>query len=131
MSALAFLPPSLRRAVQLREHAENRDEWISRAAEHIEADANKVRELVEDNIDAIDSPICSDSYTVPLLIALRELTPMFKRLCHGETLEKATTTPDEAQHFRALLRFADSSDAWIAKLIRTAAAEEVDAEGEE
>lgn len=130
MSALAFLPPSLRHAIQVRERIENRDEWIKRAAERIAADADKVRDLVVDAAGGLEDPLCSDTAT-GLLIALRELTPVFKRLCHGDTLEQATKTPDEAQHWRTLLRFADDSDAWIAKLIDGAAAEEVDAEDEE
>lgn len=128
---LAFLPANLRRAVQIRERAENRDEWIDRAAERIAADSDKVRELVEDNIDAIDSPICSDSYTVTLMIALREVKPVLDRLCRGYTLEQAMTTPEEAHQFRVLLISSDTADTWIAKLIREAAEEEVDAEDEE
>ena len=130
MNALAFLPPSLRHAVQVREHAENRPEWIERAAERIATDADKVRELVDDAVGGTDDPLCSDSAT-GLLITLRDLKYVFKRLGEGDTLEQATKTPDEAQHWRALLRFADSSDTWITKLINDAAAEEVDAEGEE
>lgn len=124
--SLAFLPPHLRRAVQIREHAENRDEWISRAGERIEADADKVRELVTDNAGAIDDPMCS-AMASDLVIALRELRPVFDRLCHGDTLEAATKTPDEAQHFRTLLRASETADGWIAKLIDQEAASQVDA----
>lgn len=126
MNALAFLPPSLRHAIQVRERAENRDEWISRAAERIEADTDKVRELVEDAAGTIDDPMCTTLAT-DLTICLRELRPVFGRLCHGFTLEEATKSPDEAQHFRTLLRASETLDAWVAEQIKASAAEEVDA----
>lgn len=104
-------------------------EAVRRAGERIENDADTVRGLVADDI-GFGSPVCDDGFAVDLLIALRELRPVFERLCHGDTLEAATKTPDEAQHFRALLRCADSADTWIAGLIDAKATEEVDAEDE-
>lgn len=129
--AYASLPPSIRRAVRIREREENRPEWIANAGERIEGDADKVRELVTDNLGVADDPGCDTDFAADLLICLRELHGVFDRLTHGDTLEAATKTPDEAQHFRTLLRSAKRSDEWIAGLIDQAAAEEVDAEDEE
>jgi hypothetical protein len=102
-----------------------RDLAIESAGERIEADADKVRELITDAAGSIDDPMCSDMAT-DLLIALRELNYVFDRLTRGDTLEMATKTPDEAQYFRTLLRASNTADLWIAKLIQQEAASEVD-----
>ena len=101
-------------------------EAVRRAGERIENDADQVRELVE-NAFGIDDPCCDADWSRDLLIALRELRPVFAGLCHGDTLEIATKTPDQAQHFRALLRCAETADTWIANLINEKAVEDVDA----
>lgn len=92
-----------------------------RESERIAGDSDKVRELVEDNLDAIDSPVCSDTWPVEVLIALRELSTFF-----GSITQDAIRTPDEAHHFRKLLDCAKAADNWIAKLIDEAASEAVD-----
>ena len=58
--AYASLPPSIRRAVRIREREENRPEWIANAGERIEGDADKVRELVTDNLGVADDPGWAD-----------------------------------------------------------------------
>lgn len=97
-----------------------------RESERIAGDSDKVRELVTDNLDAIDSPLMSESWTADLLIALRESRPILNALCRGYTLEQAMSKCSGADHFRALLVAADAADRWIAEQIRGAAAEAVD-----
>lgn len=112
----AMLPPE-----------DDRYEAEQRAAERIEADADKVRELVEDNLDATDSPLMDNAWAAGLLIALRESKPIFNALCSGHTLEQAMAVASGADHFRALLACAETADSWIAEQIEGAAADEVDA----
>lgn len=111
----AMLPPE-----------DGRADAMEREAERIEADADKVRELVEDNIDAIDSPICADVWPVELLITLRDTRMLFSALCNGRTLEEAMRLAPGIDAFRVLLRLSDRADEWIAKLIDQAASEAAD-----
>jgi len=97
-----------------------------RAAERIEADADQVRELVLDNLDATDSPVMSNEWTAGLLIALREAKPIFNALCRGYTLEQAMAVASGADHFRALLACAETADSWIAEQITAAASDAMD-----
>lgn len=112
----AMLPPE-----------DDRYEAEQRAAERIEADADKVRELVEDNLDATDSPVMSNEWTAGLMLALRESKPVLALLCAGKTLEQAMVSAAGSDHFRHLMRCADVADSWIAEQIEGAAADEVDA----
>lgn len=112
----AMLPPE-----------DDRADAIEREAERIAADADKVRELVLGELDALDSPVMSNEWTAGLLIALRESKPIMALLCMGYPLEQAMARAAGADHFRTLLRCADTSDAWIATLIDQAAEEAVDA----
>lgn len=92
---------------------------MNAASERLEQDLPALRDLVVDAIDA-DSPICDARFAGELLLALRELKPVFVRLTSGETLEQALVTPDEAQFWRALWRAADTADTWIAQQISDA-----------
>lgn len=111
----AMLPPE-----------DDHEEAVECEAERIAADADKVRELVLDSLDATDSPVMSNDWTADLLIALRESGPIIALLCKGYTLEDAMDKASGADHFRTLLRCGDTADTWIAKVIDQAASQAVD-----
>lgn len=104
---------------------DKRADVIERIGEEIERDADKVRDLVLDAAGLVSDPMYGDLAT-DLTIALRELRNLLDRLCNGDTLQAATKNPDEAQHFRVLLRASKTMDAYVAKLIDDAAAEKAD-----
>lgn len=104
---------------------DDRADAVEREGERIAADADKVRELVLGELDALDSPVMSNEWTAGLLIALRESKPIMALLCKGYTLEDAMDKATGADHFRTLLRCGDTADTWIAGLIDDAAEQEV------
>lgn len=105
---------------------DDRYEAEERAAEAIEAEANKVLELVEDNIDSNDSPLMDSLWAAELMVALRESKSVFSRLRDGQTLEQAMVSAAGSDHFRHLMRCADVADDWIADQIQAAAVDKVD-----
>jgi len=102
-----------------------RDAAVARASEEIAADAERVRELVTDNTDSEACPVFEPSACAELLVTLRDLRDVFARLTAGDTLDEATKSPDDSQHFRALMRVAKAADSWIAGLIEEAADDSV------